>query len=266
MSFLATMAQESESRLHQAMSREPIEELMARALDRSAPARYHPDGFEIWAELKPRSPSDGSLGSDGHESLVDRALAYVRGGASVLSVLTEPSVFGGSLDLLSQIANATEHPVLRKDFLVHPYQMWQTRAHGAGGVLLIAGMLTDCELESMVEAAAAAGLFVLLEAFDQAELDRATRFASSTHPYLILGVNCRDLATLRVDLSRLADFRLPAGRVMGESGVQSAADAAKAAALGYQGVLVGSALMHSPHPEDLVRKLLASGRSACLPA
>ncbi len=266
MSFLATMAHESESRLHLAMSREPLEELKARALDHRAPAGYRPEGFEIWAELKPRSPSEGALGSGGHESLVDRALAYVRGGASVLSVLTEPSAFGGSLDLLSQIATATEHPVLRKDFLVHPYQVWQARAHGAGGVLLIAGMLPDGELESMVDAAAAAGLFVLLEAFDQAELDRASRFASSTHPYVILGVNCRDLATLRVELTRFADFKLPACRVMAESGVRSADDAASAAALGFQGVLVGSALMHSPQPEDLVQQLLASGRSACLPA
>lgn len=266
MSFLETMAQESESRLQRAVSREPLEELMARALDRPAPPEYHPDGFEIWAELKPRSPSEGILGSGGDGSLADRALAYVRGGASVLSVLTEPSVFGGSLDLLSQIVNVTEHPVLRKDFLVHPYQVWQARAQGAAGVLLIGGMLPDGVLESMVDAAADAGLFVLLEAFDQAELDRATRFASSTHPYVNLGVNCRDLATLRVDLSRLADFRLPACRVMAESGVRSADDAASAAALGYQGILTGSALMNSPHPEDLVHELLASGRSACLPA
>lgn len=266
MSFLATMAQESQERLHQATSQEPLEELKARALDHPAPARFQPDGFEIWAELKPRSPSEGTLEGDGHESLVDRARAYVRGGASVLSVLTEPSVFGGSLDLLGQIAKATEHPVLRKDFLVHPYQVWQARAHGAAGVLLIAGMLPDGALDSMVDAAADAGLFVLLEAFDQAELDRASRFASSTDPYVIIGVNCRDLATLRVDLSRLADFRLPPCRVMAESGVRSAADAASAAALGYQGILVGSALMNSPHPEDLVHELLASGRSACLPA
>ena len=266
MSFLATMAQESESRLLRARSREPLEELMARAVDGPAPASYHPDGFEIWAELKPQSPSEGTLGIGGYDSLVDRALAYARGGASVLSVLTEPSAFGGSLDLLGRIARATEHPLMRKDFLVHSYQVWQARAWGAAGVLLIARILPDGLLESMVDAAAAAGLFVLLEVFDQAELDRAAQFASSTHPLVILGVNCRDLATLRVDFSRFADFRLPACRVMAESGVQSAADAAKAAALGYQGVLVGSALMHSPHPEDLVHELLASGRSACLPA
>ncbi len=266
MSFLATMAQQSESRLQRAMSREPLEELTARALDRPTPPEYHPDGFEIWAELKPRSPSEGTLGSGGHAWLVHRALAYVRGGASVLSVLTEPSVFGGSLDLLSRIVNGTDHPILRKDFLVHPYQVWQTRAHGAAGVLLIARMLPDGVLESMVDAADDAGLFVLLEAFDQAELDRATRFASSTRPYLIPGVNCRNLATLRVDLSRLAEFRLPACRVMAESGVQSAADAARAVALGYHGALVGSALMRSSHPEDLVHELLVSGRSACLPA
>jgi len=265
MTFLATMVRESELRLHQAMSLEPLEELIARALDRPAPASYHPDGFEVWAELKPRSPSEGALGSGGHDSLVDRALAYARGGASVLSVLTEPSVFGGSLSLLDRITSATNHPVMRKDFLINPYQVWQTRAAGAGGVLLIAAILPDDTLESMVAAAAGAGLFVLLEAFDQAGLDRATPFTSSTHPLVIPGVNCRDLATLRVASSRLAEFTLPACRVIAESGVRSADDAGSAAALGYQGVLVGSALMRSSRPEDFVRQLLARGRSACLP-
>lgn len=265
MSFLATMARESESRLHFAMSREPLEELVARARDRPAPVAYRPDGFEIWAELKPRSPSEGTLRVGGHDSLVERALAYVHGGASVLSVLTEPSVFGGSLSLLDRITSETEHPVMRKDFLVHPYQVWQACVCGASGVLLIAGILSDDALRSMIDAAAAAGLFVLLEAFDQPELDRAASFASRAHPLVILGVNCRNLGTLRVDFSRLADYRLPAGRVVAESGVRSPTDAANAAALGYQAILVGSALMMSEQPEELVRQLLATGRSACLP-
>ena len=239
MNFLATMARGSESRLHRARALEPLAELKARALDRPAPATYCPNGFEIWAELKPQSPSEGTLGTGQHDSLAARAKAYARGGASVLSVLTEPAAFGGSLELLTHIANATEHPVLLKDFLVDPYQVWQARAADAAGVLLIAAILPDGTLESMVDAAAAAGLFVLLEAFDQAELDRATPFASSAYPFVIPGVNCRNLVTLGIESSRFADFELPACRVMAESGVRSAEDAGRVAALGYQGILIG---------------------------
>ena len=284
--FLERMARDSARRVWEARAAEPLADLVARARDGEQPPAYRPDSFEVWAEFKSSSPSEGIFDRRDLDRRVD---AYQEGGAAVLSVLTERSEFGGSLADLQGAARRAAVPVLRKDFLVDPYQVWEALAAGASGVLLIARILTDEVLNRMLDAAAEAGLFVLLEAFEQEELDRAAGAArvagAAGRTPVVLGVNCRDLDTLRVDPARFADYRLPGRprpggiaegsvaearttaapglRVVAESGIEDPAGAARVAALGYGAVLVGSALMRSGRPVESVRELLEAGRAAC---
>src|SRR5690606_28046720 len=156
---------------------------------------------------------------------------------------------------------------MRKDFLVSPRQVLEARAAGAGGVLLIVAMLDDAALGEMLAAAREQGLFVLLEAFDEPDLERAAALlAGGTTPgdaLVLVGVNSRDLRTLAVDPERLARLapRLPAGiAAVAESGLHTPADAATAAALGYRLALVGTALMRAADPARLAADMLAAGR------
>lgn len=259
--FLAAMAASSAERARSV----DLADVRARAAD-VAPRRLAADGFALIAEVKLRAPSSGVLAApaDPVATAAARARAYAEAGAAAISVLTEPSRFDGHLDHLAAAA-AAPAPVMRKDFLVHPAQVWEARAAGASGVLLIATMLSDAALDDALAAAAEAGLFVLLEAFDAADLARAGRvLAAWSGPQpLWVGLNCRDLRTLQVDPGRfeaLADA-MPAGTVgVAESGIDTPEDAARVARLGYGAVLVGSALMRAPDPGALVRALIAGGR------
>ena len=229
-------------------------------------------GFDLIAELKLRSPAAGVL-ADAAEDLPVRVQRYARAGAAAVSVLTEPSRFDGSLEHLKVAAralSAARVPVMRKDFLVDPYQILEARAAGASGVLLILRMLDDAELAALTDCALESGLFALLEAFDEPDLERAgalveARRGATGAALLLVGVNCRDLATLQVVPGRLEQLapRLPAhvARVA-ESGVTSTADAARVAAAGYDLALVGSALMGEGDPGRLVAAMLAAGREA----
>ena len=261
MSFLDSMARHSVLRVAAAMAEEPLSELRARAADTDIPPTYHPRQFEVWAELKPSSPSEGELGRG--VDLAGRARAYQTGGASVLSVLTEPTAFGGSLRLLTQIRESTRCPIMRKDFLVDPYQVWEARAAGASGVLLVIRMLTDEQLGRMMESVSDAGLFVLLEAFDQAELDRAARVAGRSSPEVVLGVNSRDLTTLEIDRSRFDAIELPRYPVLAESGIETREQLEHVATMGFRGVLMGTALMRSADPERTVATMVAAGKATC---
>lgn len=230
-------------------------------------------GFDLIAELKLRSPALGQLRPAAGEDVAARVLAYADAGAAAVSVLTEPSRFDGSMRHLEQAARALgSHvpvvPAMRKDFLVSPYQVLEARAAGAGGVLVILRMLSRAELEALVDEALAQGLFVLLEAFDEADLDVAQELvaARTAHRELLLvGVNCRDLVTLEVVPGRLEALapRLPrnVGRVA-ESGVATAADSARIAAAGYDLALVGSALMTGDDPRTLAAAMLEAARAA----
>ena len=159
---------------------------------------------------------------------------------------------------------------MRKDFLTEPYQMLEARAAGAAGVLIIVTMLTDDEVRALLDCANQCGLFVLLEAFSAADLDRvaglATREPASNPAPLLAGVNCRDLNTLEIDFSRfaaLADHLPPGIPTVAESGVAHPADVHEVARLGYRGVLVGSALMTADgDPAAAVADLLRAGRHA----
>jgi len=184
-----------------------------------------------------------------------------------VSVLTEPSRFDGALAHLETAAAALagKIPAMRKDFLVDPYQLMEARAFGAGGALLILQMLDDTTLEILLDSAARLGLFVLLEAFDEPDIDRAHRFVAShaKRLQLLVGLNCRDLRTLQVVPGRLEQLvkRLPDSvpRVA-ESGVASPEDAGRLAVAGYDVALVGSALMSALEPLELVRTMVQTGR------
>jgi indole-3-glycerol phosphate synthase len=233
--------------------------------------------FDLIAELKLRSPALGTLRARESQDVAARVADYARAGAVAVSVLTEPSRFDGELAHLEAAARALAPlavPAMRKDFLVDPYQVWEARAAGAGGVLVILRMLSRGEVEALLDAARAANLFVLLEAFDQEDLALARELVGTRHPVgalhgpkapWLVGVNSRDLATLEVVPGRLEALaaQLPPGvPSVAESGLESAADAARVATAGYSVALVGGALMKREDPQALVREMLAAGRAA----
>lgn len=231
-----------------------------------------PSGFDLIAEIKLRSPAEGRLASAAEAGdIAARAEAYARAGACAVSVLTEPSRFGGDLAHLETAARALAPlgvPAMAKDFLVDPAQVAAARLAGAGGVLLILRILEDDRLLEMVELARGLGMFSLVEAFDAADLERARALFGQSHrrsPPTLIGLNARDLATLAVDRGRLealaGDFPdgLPA---VAESGLATPADTAAAAAWGYALGLVGTALMRAPDPASQLAAMLAAGREA----
>lgn len=228
--------------------------------------------FDVIAEIKQHSPSEGELAGENNDRLA-QALRYADGGAAAVSVLTEPSRFGGNLNHLREISALLAGrgvPAMRKDFLVDTAQLLEARACGASGALLITAMLDDAQLRSMLDCAIEHRLFVLLEAFDAEDLRRTrdlleeARYADEAAAHrLLVGVNTRNLRTLAVDTERLERLRdeLPENTVcVAESGIQTADDAARAASNGYHAALVGTALMRSADPAQLVRDILAAGR------
>ncbi len=270
---MASMVTASRARVAAAQSLRSTAELLAAVaqLPPAPPLVLHRDGFDLIAEMKLRSPAAGQLQPIGAENLGDRAVTYATAGAAAVSVLTEPSRFDGSLTDLEAAARALRAhrvPAMRKDFLVDPYQVLEARLAGAGGVLVILRMLARTELERLVDAAIEHGLFVLLEAFDAADLDLAHALIEArlqARSLLLVGMNSRDLVTLQVvpeRLERLVD-RMP--RVVprvAESGVATAADAGRMARAGYQLALVGSALMSAADPRALAADMLLAGRRA----
>ncbi|HEX8758160.1 MAG TPA: indole-3-glycerol-phosphate synthase [Steroidobacteraceae bacterium] len=268
--FLQQMAAASRERVRTARAACPQAELLAQAEAAPRPPglRLQPGGFDLIAELKLRSPAVGRLkGPD--EDVAARVTAYARAGAAAVSVLTEPTRFDGSLDHLRAAAQALAPlgvPAMRKDFLVDPYQVIEARAAGAGGVLAIVRMLTEPELEALVRQARALELFVLLEAFDEQDLDRLDGVLGRLGTEgLLAGVNSRDLATLQVVPSRLGQLarHLPAGLPrVAESGVGSPEDARQVAEAGYDLALVGSALMSGGDPAALASAMLSAARAA----
>jgi len=259
--FLDTMAGGSRQRFEAAARRESLQELSERVSSMSEPrpmGRFG-DVFDLIAELKPRSPSEGRFPERDPETAV---ADYEAGGAAMLSVLTEPSSFGGSWHNLSRVAARATVPVMAKDFFVDPYQVYQARDAGADGVLVIARILSDASLVAMIEAADSLNMFTLLEAFDGDDISRMST-AAVGFENVLFGVNCRDLDTLEIVPARhqeLADL-LPSGRVcVAESAMGNQDDVERAASLGYRGVLVGSALMRSETAPDLVQAMIDAGR------
>jgi indole-3-glycerol phosphate synthase len=273
--FLDDMASSSAARVAQALRHESADALERRARQAapSPPLRLSPQGFDVIAELKLRSPAAGRLGDAGQD-WPGRVAAYARGGAAAVSVLTEPSRFDGSLDHLRQAAAVLKPlgvPAMRKDFLVDPYQVLEARAAGAGGVLVILRMLARPRISQLLEVAAEHRMFVLLEAFDADDLGlarelmtaRAASRGVAWEPILI-GVNSRDLQTLDVVQERFAALAplLPAGwPAVAESGVAGGSDALRMQKLGYRLALIGTALMARDDPAPLLREIFHATRT-----
>lgn len=231
-------------------------------VDRAAPAHdalaalRAPGGVHLIAEVKRSSPSKGSLAP-----ITDPAhLAgeYAAGGASVISVLTEQRRFGGSLADLDAVRARVEVPVLRKDFVVGDYQVWEARAHGADLVLLMCSVLERGHLAELLGLVESLGMHALVEAHDESEVADAVAAGAR-----ILGVNARNLKTLEVDLGTVTRLlpQLPADVVaVAESGVASPADVATYVDAGAHAVLVGEALVTGADPRTRVGEFLAAGR------
>jgi indole-3-glycerol phosphate synthase len=270
--FLTGMAASSRARSSSAQVRLPERELRARIADLPRAPRLLLNGsFDLIAEVKLRSPAYGQLKPVGAEDIAARVATYAKAGAAAVSVLTEPTRFDGKLADL-EIASAALAmlgvPAMRKDFLVDSYQVLEGRAAGAGGVLAILRMLPRGELEQLVDTALELGMFVLLEAFDVADIELANALVATRsrhHDLLLVGVNSRDLATLEVVPGRLialADLLPRQVRRVAESGVVTPEDAARVASHGYSMALVGSALMSASDPQALAGAMLAEGRAA----
>jgi indole-3-glycerol phosphate synthase len=266
--FLQAMARSSRERVTRARAIEGDDAIRALA-HAAAPApllKLSPAGFDLIAEVKRRSPAVGQLDSHG-EDVGARANDYAIAGAAAISVLTEPTRFDGELSHLREVTAALKGrvPAMRKDFLVDPYQVYEARAAGAGGVLIILRMLEPSQVAALLDAAAELQLFVLLETFDEADLNFAATLVRDygARLKLLVGVNCRDLSTLQVVPGRLETLApsLPRGvPCVAESGVESSKDAARLARAGYQLALVGSALMRAGDRIALARDLLIAGR------
>ena len=214
--------------------------------------------FSVIAEVKRASPSKGHL-SDINDP-AELAFSYQTGGAQVISVLTEERRFNGTLADLDAVRSKVSVPVLRKDFMVTEYQVWEARAHGADLILLIVAALDDSELSQLNALALELGMSVLVEVHDATELERAL----ALNPVLI-GVNARNLKTLEVDLATC--FKLlpliPDHIVaIAESGISSTAEVQELANCGAQAVLVGEALVTGGTPRETVREWTKAGELA----
>ena len=268
--FLAGMAAASRARVLAAQAQVTDAEMRARAIDTALPPRLQLSArrFDLIAEVKFRSPAAGALRDGGEDSVRARVAGYAEAGATAVSVLTEPTRFDGSLQHLESAVRALAGriPAMRKDFLVDPYQVYEARLAGAGGVLVIVRMLSDAEVAALVECAAELRMFVLLETFDEADITRAASVVSqyARNTQLLVGLNARDLVTLQVAPGRLEQLaRLLPDDVprVAESGVATAADAGRVAVAGYDVALVGTALMSALEPLQLVRAMISSGRT-----
>lgn len=208
-------------------------------------------GLSVIAEVKRRSPSRGALAEDLDPVLQSKH--YADGGAAAISVLTEPFHFNGSNADLVAVRADTKIPVLRKDFTLDPIQVWEAKAIGASAILLIVAILDDPTLAALYELATDVGLDVLVEVHSVEEAERALQLAPR-----IVGVNNRNLATFDVDLATseaIAPMLVDVSVTVGESGIHTASDAARMAAIGFDAVLVGESLVRSSDPAGLIREL-----------
>lgn len=214
--------------------------------------RSAPEPMGVIAEIKRRSPSKGLLRADFDP--VQLALAFEKGGASALSVLTDVIYFGGSADYLRAVKAAVRLPVLRKDFIIHEVQVYESVAMGADAILLIAGALTVDELKTLYELAQTYGLDALVETHSYEDVQKAAAVKAS-----IVGVNNRDLQTFSVDLrttERLAPLIGEGPLLVSESGIQGKSDLLYLKALGAHAVLVGESLMRESDPGAALARLL----------
>jgi len=250
--------------LAERQSRVSLEQL--KGLARRAPSpldalgALKAQGVSVIAEVKRASPSKGEMAAIDDPAAL--AADYEAGGARVISVLTEQRRFGGSLDDLTAVRRAVQVPLLRKDFVVSSYQLWEARAYGPDLALLIVAALEQTVLVSLIERALSIGLLPLVEVHTDEELDRALEAGAN-----VIGVNARNLGTLEVDravFGRLAP-RIPDNVVkIAESGVRGPHDLLAYAAAGADAVLVGESLVTEKDPRAAVADLVTAGSHPAL--
>jgi indole-3-glycerol phosphate synthase len=211
-------------------------------------------GTSLIAEHKRRSPSAGTI-RDG-ASCAEIVRAYERGGAAALSILTEEAHFGGSLADLREARASSDLPILRKDFTIDPYQLYEAKAAGADAVLLVVGSLEDRQLSELWSLANEIDLDAIVEIHDDEELEHALEIDCD-----VIGINNRDLESFTVDIQRTFDLLadVPAGKVVvSESGIRDRWQIEELEQVGVDAVLIGEVLMRAPDPEAAVRELTRS--------
>ncbi|HEY0346845.1 MAG TPA: indole-3-glycerol phosphate synthase TrpC [Pyrinomonadaceae bacterium] len=259
MSRLAEIIEKKRERLAISKTQAHLEKIQSLASDarQSAPrhalhdALIRDDRINIIAEFKRRSPSKGTINGDADPAAVARV--YERGGAAAISVLTEEDFFSGSLDDLRAVRRQTPHPILRKDFILDDYQVYESAAAGADALLLIVAALDDDSLRSLRELTEdGLAMDALVEVHTRDEMRRAIYCGAN-----IIGVNNRNLATFEVSLStsiELAAVASPATRLISESGIESSEDIDRLRDAGYHGFLIGETLMRAADPETLLKE------------
>ena len=236
-----------------------LDDLKARAARREGPREcltaLRREGVQVIAEVKRSSPSRGALAAIPDPA--DLAQRYEAGGAHMISVLTEERRFGGSLADLEAVREAVELPILRKDFVVSSYQLWEARAYGADVVLLIVAALEQDALVSLVERTLSLGTTPLVEVHDTWEVERAVAAGA-----VLIGVNARNLKTLEVDptvFGKVAPTIPDTCVKVAESGIRDAHDLLSYAQQGADAVLVGESLVTTGDPQSAVHSLVAAG-------
>ncbi|MBL8963104.1 MAG: indole-3-glycerol phosphate synthase TrpC [Phycisphaeraceae bacterium] len=254
-----------------AKQRTPFRELEAMVAQAEPPRNFFaavtkhptPDHVAVIAEIKRQSPSAGLIRPEYQgEGFAPESIAgkYAASGAAAISCLTDERFFGGHLSFIERVKSAVPIPVLRKDFIIDPWQLWESRAAGADAVLLIAECLDQSTMLDLLILAQQLQLTALLEVHDVENLLRVRPHVGFPHPgYGLLGINNRDLATMRVDLQhtlRLVDMVEDRSILVSESGIQTPADLAKLRQAGVRIVLVGEHLMKQKDPGAALAGLL----------
>lgn len=261
--ILDKLARSALTRVEQEKSRISMEEMISRAglaePDYSFPfeAALRAEGLSFICEVKKASPSKGVIAKD--FPYLDIAREYQEAGASALSVLTEPEYFLGRDSYLEEIARAVSIPVLRKDFTVDAYMIYQAKVMGASAVLLICAILSDRQLKEYLDLAHSLGLSVLVEAHDQAEVERGLAAGAR-----ILGVNNRNLKDFTVDVNNSLKLREMVPRevlFVSESGIRTPEDTARLYANGTDAVLIGETLMRCPDKKQMLKALGGAGQA-----
>lgn len=273
---LAEIVAHKRAEISVAMARTPIEALRERAEATPQPRNFfaavtrhpptQPNHTAVIAEIKRMSPSAGLIRAEyageafSPETIARAYHAAGGGGASAISCLTDEKFFGGHLSFIQRVKDAVPLPVLRKDFIIDPWQLYETRAAGADAVLLIAECLTESMLVDMLILAQQLHLTTLLEVHDMENLLRVRPHVGFPHAsYMLLGINNRDLTTMKVDLShtlRLADLVEDRTTLVSESGITTPSDLARLRAEGVRIVLVGEHLMRAADPGAALRALI----------
>ena len=256
--ILDTIAASTRMRVAAAKEKIPFAQMRAQAesIPTPAPFRFESalkkDSFSFVCEVKKASPSKGIIAQ--HFPYVDIAKEYEQAGAAAVSVLTEPEFFLGSNDYLTQIRAAVSLPLLRKDFTIDPYQIYEAKVLGADCILLICALLDTETLQEYLEITHSLGLSALVETHNEAEIESALAAGAR-----FVGINNRDLKTFRVDISAAASLRRlvpPEILLIAESGIQTAADVAAIRQANINAALIGETLMRAADKKAMIRQLL----------